>query len=474
MTERPERSEEWLFRFRWLMLLPLLPLALLAAAGAGDFERWLGELENGWQALCLLVAFAGLGIRALTIGFMPDLGGAGENRDGRQLPRTGPYAIVRYPLYLGTYVSLLGLSLIPGSAWFVLATTLVFAVWYGRLIARNELALKRQFGEAYSAWAKRVPILLPNPFLWKPPQARFSLQRVLRHESNEFYLVVAGFTFVELSVDLLGERMSFSDWLVDDAHWALFFLVGTLIYLALRALAAPSFATETSAATPITRGILVSRRPRSVDVLENLISAGNLDAIHIATLSAANLTPGDRLVDVGCGSGRLAIAASALYSGRRRLEAIVGIDATPGMIDLAKLRARQANSIAEFKIGTAESLPLEDGSADAVTSSYLFHHLPSDVKRDALCEMWRVLAPGGRLVVTDYATPKGLFGQLAALPMRVNFYEYVRGQIGGELERMFDAEGLGPVEVVNVFLGYIRVFRIVKPGARRDGSGEVK
>jgi ubiquinone/menaquinone biosynthesis C-methylase UbiE len=83
------------------------------------------------------------------------------------------------------------------------------------------------------------------------------------------------------------------------------------------------------------------------------------------------------------------------------------------------------------------------------------------VKREALAEMWRVLAPGGRLVITDYSRPRGLIGYLASFPMRFNFYEHVRGQLDGELERLIGSV-LDEPERLRSFLGYISVYRVVK------------
>src|SRR5918998_6740885 len=83
------------------------------------------------------------------------------------------------------------------------------------------------------------------------------------------------------------------------------------------------------AATLQTRGIRVDGRVRSVDILENLLSLGRQDAILRATLDAAELRPGERLVDVGCGSGKLAIAAARQLSraGRGMNGSVIGIDA---------------------------------------------------------------------------------------------------------------------------------------------------
>jgi ubiquinone/menaquinone biosynthesis C-methylase UbiE len=216
---------------------------------------------------------------------------------------------------------------------------------------------------------------------------------------------------------------------------------------------------------PATRGLRVDGRAGIVDLLENMISLGRLRRILDSTLNAAALRPNDRLLDVGCGTGRLAIkATSALGAGGTLAVHATGIDATPGMIELARNNARRAKSPARFQIGVGESLSFDDGTMDAVISSYFFHHLPSDVKRQALREMWRVLAPGGRLVITDYGRPNGLIGQIAAFPMRFDFHEYVRGQLSGELEELIKAEGLSPIERVDTFLGYICVLRIVKTG----------
>jgi ubiquinone/menaquinone biosynthesis C-methylase UbiE len=111
----------------------------------------------------------------------------------------------------------------------------------------------------------------------------------------------------------------------------------------------------------------------------------------------------------------------------------------------------------------AAALPLPEHWADAITSSFLLHHLPSDVKTQALQEMWRVLKPGGRLVVTDYATPRNVLGVITSAPMRLNFYEYVRPQLNGEIEQMIERERMGPLEVVSMVIGYITVFRAIKP-----------
>jgi ubiquinone/menaquinone biosynthesis C-methylase UbiE len=226
-------------------------------------------------------------------------------------------------------------------------------------------------------------------------------------------------------------------------------------------------------ATPATRGLRVDGRVQLVDMLENLISLGRRRAILAATLEAGDLRPGDRMLDVGCGTGELVLAAALVVTdgGRRPDEQSVGqslgqalgIDATPGMIEIARRHAREVGISARFELGVAEYLPLLDKSVDVVTSTFFFHHLPTDLKHAAVREMWRVLAPGGRMVITDYGRVRGILGRIASFPMQINFHEYVRPQLDGQLERILEQEGLGRPRVARAFLGYITVLQLVKP-----------
>jgi len=110
------------------------------------------------------------------------------------------------------------------------------------------------------------------------------------------------------------------------------------------------------------------------------------------TLSALELQPGDRLLDVGCGTGAAVREAAALVT------RAVGLDLAPGMIGEAR-RLAQDLSNAEFEVGDSEALPFADGEFTAVLCSTSIHHYPDPGK--AVAEMARVLAPGGRIAVGD-------------------------------------------------------------------------
>jgi ubiquinone/menaquinone biosynthesis C-methylase UbiE len=103
-----------------------------------------------------------------------------------------------------------------------------------------------------------------------------------------------------------------------------------------------------------------------------------------------------RLLDIGCGTGRFLDFVKQTWP---RLQTI-GLDMSDAYVRHAKRHLRHRSRIS-FVIGKAEAIPVPDGSQDAVTSIFLFHELPPNVRRSALRECGRVLKPGGRLILLD-------------------------------------------------------------------------
>ena len=112
------------------------------------------------------------------------------------------------------------------------------------------------------------------------------------------------------------------------------------------------------------------------------------------------MAPGDHVLDIGTGPGYLAFAAAKMVGPGGRA---VGIDASPEMIERALARAEHHGSRAEYAVASAEALPFDDASFGVVVSRLVFHHLPGELKSQALAEIARVLKPGGRVVIVDLA-----------------------------------------------------------------------
>ena len=145
---------------------------------------------------------------------------------------------------------------------------------------------------------------------------------------------------------------------------------------------------------------LVLHGARRYDLLVWLLTLGHEGAFRERLLEPANLRPGERVLDVGCGTGTLAIAA------KRRVGpagVVHGIDASPAMVARATHKAAKAGLEVSFAMATAQELPFAEASFDVVVSTLMFHHLGRAARLECAREMKRVLAPGGRAVVVDFA-----------------------------------------------------------------------
>ena len=129
------------------------------------------------------------------------------------------------------------------------------------------------------------------------------------------------------------------------------------------------------------------------DLTSAVLSGGNATLWRFATVKAIDPQPGERILDIACGTGT---SSSALT---RTGATVVGVDFSPGMLG----EARRKHASVEFVEGDAMKLPFVSDEFDAVTISFGLRNI-TDPKA-ALDEMYRVLKPGGRLVITEFSRP---------------------------------------------------------------------
>src|ERR1700730_3790801 len=154
-------------------------------------------------------------------------------------------------------------------------------------------------------------------------------------------------------------------------------------------------------ATPGTTGIVL-HRAFLYDLFVWLVSLGKERVYRGKVLDLANLKPGESVLDIGCGSGALAIAAKQRGGSAGR---VYGLDASREMLARAGRKANKAGAEVVFKNGIAEILPFPDGQFDAVLSTVMLHHLGRKARQQCAYEVRRVLKPGGRVLAVDFAKP---------------------------------------------------------------------
>ena len=213
----------------------------------------------------------------------------------------------------------------------------------------------------------------------------------------------------------------------------------------------------TGTAPAETKGKVI-RWARFYDLGTWLLTFGREPGIRKMTIELADVKKGERVLDVGCGTGTLTIAARR--RGPARTVRARGIDPSAEMIGVSRGKAAKAGVDVQFQTAVIEKLPFPDGHFDLVLSSLMLHHLPADVKRAGFAEVRRVLKPSGRFVAVDIAESGGLIGHILQMHLRKHDQE---GKAGGGARNAADA-GFEGVELGRTKYKPLWVLRATKGG----------
>jgi ubiquinone/menaquinone biosynthesis C-methylase UbiE len=182
-------------------------------------------------------------------------------------------------------------------------------------------------------------------------------------------------------------------------------------------------------------------------------------------LDQAAPAAGARVLDLGCGTGTLAL----MLKRRQPRSDVAGLDPDPEILQRARAKTREAGLDIRLDQGFSTELPYGDDEFDVVLSTLVLHHLTGAEKRRTASEIARVLRPGGTLHVADWGRASDPLMRLLFLPVRLgDGLEQTRDNAAGRLPEIFAGAGLEQAmetERLRTPFGTLALYRARKPMA---------
>jgi ubiquinone/menaquinone biosynthesis C-methylase UbiE len=180
------------------------------------------------------------------------------------------------------------------------------------------------------------------------------------------------------------------------------------------------------------------------------------DAARRALVEQAALRPMHRVLDLGCGTGGLALLIKRLHPD----VGVVGLDPDPPALARARHKAERAPVSIELDQGFGDALPYADGSFDRVLSAFVLHHLPPEEKEPTLREVRRVLKPAGTLHLLDFGGPEAAAGGFLARWLHAS--HRLRDNFGERIPTLMRQAGFADAQMVShraALFGHIAYYR---------------
>jgi ubiquinone/menaquinone biosynthesis C-methylase UbiE len=184
-------------------------------------------------------------------------------------------------------------------------------------------------------------------------------------------------------------------------------------------------------------------------------------------LEQAAVRPGHRVLDIGCGTGSLLMLIKSKHP---NVEA-VGLDPDPRALERARRKARRAAFSIQLDQGFSDELPYPEGAFDRVFSSFMLHHLEPAEKETTLREVRRVLRPGARFHLLDFATPDS--DSAGPLARRLHSSHRLKDNSDEQILSLMRRAGLSDAQRVagrSLLIGHIAYYEALVPALNANAA----
>jgi ubiquinone/menaquinone biosynthesis C-methylase UbiE len=178
----------------------------------------------------------------------------------------------------------------------------------------------------------------------------------------------------------------------------------------------------------------------SYDSYMKKMTFGRERVLREETVNLAQVKAGDCVLEIGCGTGTLTLAAKRKTGASGKA---FGIDIIPGMIEASQLKAAQAKEDITFQSGSIDDIPFPANQFDVVMCSFMIFHMSETTRRKGIAEIHRVLRPQGRLLVLDMALPAQPLPRAIAKMLFGGMLEHELQ----ELRPLMEASGFSNIEI---------------------------
>lgn len=195
-----EKTGNFLFKHRGQFPLILFAISVPVIYHSHN-ARIIRDEFTFWFILILSISLSVLGqiVRSIAIAKSAKQT-SGRNTWGHEakaLNKTGIYSTVRHPLYLGNFFIWIGIVCFVGNPWFLMIATLLFWLYYERIMFSEEVFLEKEFGDEYVEWSLKTPAFIPSWKHYRKSEVSFSWKTLMRREYPGISAAIIGFVFVD-------------------------------------------------------------------------------------------------------------------------------------------------------------------------------------------------------------------------------------------------------------------------------------